>query len=198
MKILHIISSPRGEDSISIKLGNAIVDKLKEVNPESEVTVRNVAKNPYPHIDQSHIKAFFATPEQFNSEDAEAAKYSDEAIGQVLDSDVIVIGAPMYNYGIHSSLKVWIDHIVRVQKTVSFSESGSQGLINGKKLYVAMTTGAVFTEGYYQPFDFIEPYLRAVFSLIGITDVTVYRAEGLNIPGVKENALDKALESIVI
>jgi len=192
------MSSPRGEASISIKLGNAIVEKLVQANPGSEVTVRNLTEQPYPHLQASHITSFFTPAEFFGPEHEEGARLSNEAIAQVLATDVIVIGAPMYNYAIHTSLKSWIDQIVRVQKTVSFSPNGSQGLINGKKIYLAITTGAIFTEGYYKQYDFIEPYLRAVLALIGITDVTVFRAEGLNIPGVKETAFEKAVESISI
>jgi len=198
MKILHLISSPQGEASVSIKLGNAIVEKLVQANPGSQVTVRNLTEQAYPHLDASHISSFFTPAEFFGPEHEEGARHSDEAIAQLLDTDVIVIGAPMYNYGIHTSLKSWIDQVVRVQKTVSFSASGSQGLVTGKKIYLAITTGAVFTEGYYKPFDFIEPYLRAVFALIGISDVTVYRAEGLNIPGIRETAFEKAVESIAV
>jgi len=198
MKILHLISSPQGEASISIKLGNAIVEKLVQASPGSQVTVRNLTEQPYPHLQASHITSFFTPVEFFGPEHEEGARLSDEAIAQVLDTDIIVIGAPMYNYGIHTSLKSWIDQVVRVQRTVSFSSSGSQGLLKGKKVYLAITTGAVFTEGYYKAFDFIEPYLRAVLALIGITDVTVYRAEGLNIPGIKETAFEKAVASIAI
>ncbi|MFD0793890.1 FMN-dependent NADH-azoreductase [Mucilaginibacter litoreus] len=196
MKILHLISSPRGNESFSIKLGDAIVKKLQQANPGSTVTIYNLVDQPFPHLEESHLTSFFTPPEQFTPELAEAVKHSDQAIAQLMDADAIVIGAPMYNFTIHSSLKAWIDHIVRAGKTFRYTESWPEGLVKGKKVYVAISSGGIYSEGDLKPIDFIEPYLKTVLGFLGMADIKFFRAEGLKIPGVKETALEKAIESI--
>ncbi|WP_316825074.1 FMN-dependent NADH-azoreductase [Pedobacter miscanthi] len=198
MKILHLISSPRGAASFSIKLGNAIVEKLQAVNPDSTLITHNLVESPFPHLEEVHINSFFTPLESHTPEFAEAIKHSNEAIAELKDADAIVIGAPMYNFGIHSSLKAWIDHIARAGQTFSYSEKGPEGLVKNKKVYLAISSGGVYSEGPMKPYDFTESYLRSVLGFLGMTDVTVYRAEGLNMPDLKEVALDKAIESIAI
>jgi len=110
--------------------------------------------------------------------------------------DILVIGAPMYNFSIHSTLKAWLDHIVRAGQTFTYSEKGIEGLVKGKKVYVALASGGIYSEGLMKGMDFVEPYLRAVLGAIGLTDITFVRAEGLNMPGVKEEAMEKAIASI--
>ena len=198
MKILHLISSPRGGASFSIKLGNAIVEKLQTANPDITLTTHNLVESPFPHLEEVHINSFFTPQESHTPEFVEAIKHSNEAIAQLKDADAIVIGAPMYNFGIHSSLKAWIDHIARAGQTFSYSEKGPEGLVKNKKVYLAISSGGVYSEGPMKSYDFTESYLRSVLGFLGMTDVTVYRAEGLNMPDLKEVALDKAIESITI
>lgn len=198
MRIFHLISSPRGEASISTKLSSAIVEKLIQANAGTVVTTRNLATEPFPHLEESHIASFFTPAEQYTPELVDAAKKSEEAISQLMEMDVIVIGAPIYNFTIHTALKSWIDHIVRANKTFAFTENGAQGFVTGKKLYIGLSSGGIFTEGPFKPYDFAEPYLRFIFSFIGITDVTIYRAQGLNVPVIGETALQKAIDSIAI
>jgi FMN-dependent NADH-azoreductase len=145
-----------------------------------------------------HLNSFFTPAEKHSPELAEAVKHSDEAIAELLDADVIVIGMPMFNFSIPSSLKAWIDHIARAGKTFRYSESGPEGLVTNKKIYLAISSGAVYSEGYMKQFDFTEPYLRSVLGFLGMTDVTAIRVEGVSIPGIKETALDKAVESIEV
>lgn len=198
MKILHLISSPRGQASSSIKLGNAIVQKLQQANPNSTVKVHDLTQTPFPHLEEVHLNSFFTPAESRSPELLEAVKHSDQAIAELKEADVIVIGLGMYNFGIHSSLKAWIDHIARSGETFSYSANGPEGLIKGKKVYLAIATGGVYSEGPMKAYDFTESYLRAVLGFIGMTDVTVYRAEGLAMPELKDTALEKAVESIVI
>jgi FMN-dependent NADH-azoreductase len=195
-RILHLISSPRGDESFSIKLANAILLKLQDQYPGSSVEEVNLIKSNVPHLDTAHLRSFFTPAEQLTAEDQDAIRYSDTAIAQLMAADIIVIGAPLYNFGIHSSLKAWIDHIARAGKTFTYSEQGPEGLVKGKKVYVAMSSGAVYSEGLYQPYDFVSTYLKAALGFLGMTDQTLVRAEGLNIPGLKEHALEKAIESI--
>jgi FMN-dependent NADH-azoreductase len=198
MKILNLISSPRGSQSFSIKLGDAIVEKLQQAYPGSTVTTRNLVAQPFPHLEESHLTSFFTPAEQHTPELAEAVKHSNEAIAELFDADAIVIGAPMYNYTIHSSLKAWIDHIVRAQKTFRYTENGPEGLVKGKKVYVAISSGGIYSEGDFKSMDFIEPYLRTVLGALGMKDVHFYRVEGVKIPGVQDTALEKGIESIAV
>lgn len=196
-RILHIISSPRGEESFSIKLGNAIVERIKSAYPGSTVKESNLVEKQFPHLEEAQITSFF-TPEEYRTpENIEAIRHSDEAIREIMEADTIVIGAPFYNFSIHSTLKAWIDHISRAGVTFRFTENGSfEGLVHGKKVYIAVASGGIYSEGAMQSYDFSAPYLRAILGFLGITDVNVVRVEGTNIPGIQDSALEKAINSI--
>ena len=197
-RILHLISSPRGPESLSIKLAEATISKIQQQYPGSTVDTVNLIETNVPHLDTAHLRSFYTPEEQLTPEDQDAIHYSDQAISQLIAADIIVIGAPLYNFGIHSSLKAWIDHIARAGKTFSYGEQGPEGLVKNKKVYIAMSSGAVYSEGLYKTYDFVSGYLTSVLGFLGMTDLTVFRVEGVNIPGIKENALDKAIESIVL
>jgi len=197
-KILHIISSPRGSESFSIKLGNAIVDKIKAEYPGSTVKENNLPKNQFPHLDEAQITSFY-TPEEFRTwENVDAVRNSDEVINEILEADILVIGAPFYNFSIHSTLKAWIDHIARAGVTFRFTETGYEGLVHGKKAYIAVASGGIYSEGVMQHYDFSAPYLKAILGFLGITDVSVIRVEGTAIPGLQDSVLEKAISSIVL
>jgi FMN-dependent NADH-azoreductase len=197
-KILHIISSPRGDASMSIKLGNAIVEKIQAAYPGSTVTESNLVAKQFPHLEEAHLTSFFTPAESRTPENLAAVKHSDAALKEIQDADTIVIGAPMYNFNIHSTLKAWIDHIVRSGITFKYGENGPQGLIKGKKLYIAIASGGIYTEGPMQSADFIAPYLKFMLGFIGITDISIFRIEGTMVPGVQDSALQKGIDSIVI
>ncbi|MFC3562879.1 FMN-dependent NADH-azoreductase [Pedobacter jamesrossensis] len=198
MKILHIISSPRGEASFSIKLGTAIVEKLKASNPDSHLTVHDLTRSPFPHLEEVHLNSFFTPAESRTAEQAEAIQHSNNAIAELKAAEVIVIGVPMYNFGIHSTLKAWIDHIARAGQTFKYTENGPVGLVEGKKVYLAISTGGVYSQGEMKSYDFTEPYLKTVLGFLGMTDVSVFRVEGINVPSIQAGALDKAVSSIVL
>jgi len=159
-KILHIISSPRGAASFSIKLGNAIIEKIQAAYPGSTVEEYNLVKKQFPHLEEAHLTSFYTPAEARTPENLTAIKHSEEAIGKILDADIIVIGAPLYNFGIPSTLKAWIDHIARAGVTFKYDENGPEGLIKGKKVYVALAAGAVYSEGPMQSYNYVEPYLK--------------------------------------
>jgi FMN-dependent NADH-azoreductase len=196
--ILHLISSPRGEASNSIKLGNAIIDKLKDQHSEVAVTVRDLAHGPFPHLEEAHLNAFFTPVEQHTDENKEAIRHSNEAIKEIFDADILVIDAPMYNFGIPSTLKSWIDHIARAGITFRYTAEGPEGLVKGKKAYLAVTTGGVYSSGPMQSADFVTPYLKTVLGFIGITDVVVNRAEGFAMPDLQAEALQKGIDNITL
>jgi len=197
-KILHIISSPKGENSFSIKLGNAIVEKIKAANPGSKVHIKDLTKHPFPHLEEATLAAFYTPAENQTPENKEALKNSDQAIAEIMDADIIVIGAPLWNFGVPSVLKAWIDHIARANVTFKYSEAGPEGLVKDKVVYIAMASGAIYSSGPMQPYDFVSNYLKGLLGFMGMTDLTVFRVEGSAYPGQAESALQKGIDSIVI
>lgn len=197
-KVLHIITSPRGKASVSKKLGNAIIDNIKTKYPGSFLKERDLTKDRYPHLEEVHISSFFTPVENRSPEQLEALKHSDQAIAELQDADIIVIDTPLYNFSITSTLKSWIDHIARAGITFRYTERGPEGLIKNKKVYLAFTSGGIYSEGALQAYDFVVPYLRKTLGFLGMTDISLVRAEGLSIPAVQDTALQKGIERIVI
>jgi len=196
MKILHLISSPRGDASFSTKLGLAIIHQLRSAHPDTSLVTHNLTNTPFPHLEEVHLNSFFTPAEQRSPEQLAAISHSDAAIAEIKDADILVISVPMYNFGIHSTLKAWIDHIARAGVTFNYTANGPEGLIVGKKSYLAIATGGIYSDGPYKSIDFTEPYLRTVLGFIGIKDVTVFRVEGLSSPENREPAWDKARQIV--
>lgn len=195
-KVLHIISSTRGAESQTIQLGNALIDRIKTNNSDTVVNELDLTKNPYPHLEQEHINAFFTPPEYRTPELNLAVKKSDDAVAAIQDADIIVIGAPMYNFSITSSLKAYFDHIARARVTFRYTENGSEGLLKNKKAYIIAGSAGLFSPEGMEAHDFAVPYIKKFLWFIGITDVEVFRIEGTAIPELQATAMDKALESI--
>lgn len=197
-RILHLISSIQGKESYSIKLGEAIVEKIQEKYTGSIVEELNLVDIEIPHLTPAVLGTFFIPGDRLTKEEKESIRFSDKVVKQLLDADIIVIGAPLYNFTIHSSLKAWIDHITRAGITFGYDENGPVGKVTGKKVYVAMSSGGVYSEGPGKANDFVAPYLKSFLGFLGMTNLTVFRAEGLKVPGVKEHAMEKAIDSIKI
>jgi FMN-dependent NADH-azoreductase len=196
--ILHLKSSLLGAASSSIKLGHAIVEKIQKKYPGSTLEEVNLVDIEMPHLNPAVLRTFFIPGDQLTEEEKESIRLSDEMVKQLFAADIIVIGAPLINFTIHSVLKAWIDHITRAGITFGYGESGPIGKVTGKKVYVAMSSGGVYSEGPGKANDFVAPYLKAFLGFLGMTDLTVFRAEGLRVPGVKEYAMDKAIDSVKI
>lgn len=196
MKILRLVSSFRGVASMSFQLGNAIVDKIKVQNPKTDVLLRDLVRNEIPHLNELHFSSFVTPPEMLTTELKVAVSYSEEAIKELQSADVLVVDVPMYNFGIPSSLKAWIDHIVRAGITFMYTENGVEGLVKGKKVFLAIASGGVYSDGPMKEFDHTEKYLKTILGFIGITDITTFRMEGIAVPGIKETALSKAIQSV--
>jgi FMN-dependent NADH-azoreductase len=198
-KILHLKSSLQGAASYSIKLSDAIVSKIQEKYPLSTLEEVNLVDSAIPHLTPSTLRSFFTPAELLSEEDKISNALSDKLVAQLFEADIIVIGAPLINFTIHTSLKAWIDHVTRPKITFGYGTDGRPiGLVTGKKIYVAMSSGGIYSEGPGKAHDFVAPYLTAFLGFLGMTDLTVFRAEGLKVPGVKEVALEKAFESIRI
>ncbi|HKP95290.1 MAG TPA: FMN-dependent NADH-azoreductase [Fibrobacteria bacterium] len=194
--VLVIESSPHRKGSYSRRLTEAILGKLKENNSGAEVKVRDLAERPLPHLDGFHLAAFFIPPQHRTENDRETLRSSEEAIAEVLEADAIIIGMPMFNFSIPSSLKAWIDHIVRAGRTFNFTAIGPEGLVKGKKVYLAISTGSVYSDGPLKARDFTEVYMRTILGFIGLTDITTFRVEGVAVSDLQATALERAISSV--
>jgi FMN-dependent NADH-azoreductase len=181
MNVLHIDSSILGEASASRSLTHAIVARLKATHPDVEVTYRDLAADPLPHYSAASVTG---------GDPAEASR--DAATLDVfLGADVIVIGAPLYNFALPSQLKAWIDRVTVKGRTFRYTAQGPQGLAGGKRVIVAIARGGVYESGAGS--EFAESYLRFLFTFLGITDLTFVRAEGLNLSAEnRQRSLDSA------
>lgn len=196
MKILRLTSSFKSEASLSLQLGDAIVGKIINKYPQGEVSFMNLAKNELPHLNEIHFKSFFTALADLSPEQQNAVSYSNYAVDELLSSDILVIDVPMYNFGIPSNLKAWVDHIVRAGVTFRYTENGVEGLAKGKKAFLSIASGGIYSDGAMVDDDFTEKYLRKILGFIGITDISVFRVEGTAIPEQRSIALEKALGSV--
>jgi FMN-dependent NADH-azoreductase len=185
MNILHIDSSILGDNSASRLLSRELVSRLTAENPGARVNYLDLAADSLPHLTGGSLA---------QADQSETARNS-QVMSDFLGADVIVIGAPMYNFGIPSQLKAWIDRIVVKGQTFRYTQSGPEGLVKGKRVLVAVSRGSVYAPG--SPAEFAESYLRHVLGFMGVSDVTFVRAEGLGLsPEHREKSLKMALASI--
>ena len=190
MNILQINSSARVEGSQSTVLANDIAARLRVANPGAALTVRDLAATPHPVLDEAALGALFTPAAQRSAEQAARVALDDALIAQVQAADAIVLGVPMYNFAISAQLKNWIDAICRVKVTFQYTEKGPEGLLKGKKVYVALARGGIYRDA---PADSQVPYLKTVLGFLGMTDVQFFYAEGLAIsPDNAKQALARA------
>jgi FMN-dependent NADH-azoreductase len=193
------MSSPKTKNSASRKLGQIVIEKIREIYPDSKVTEYDLATNKTAHLDENHIEAFF-TPAEIQTETHKRSLIqSDRAIQDLVNADIIVIEAPMYNWNIPSTLKAYFDQIARAKITFQYVGEGllPKGLLKNKKAYIVTSSGGTYSEGELKPYDFTTNYVRFFLNLLGIEVVNVFRVEGQAVFG-PENALVKAIENIVI
>ena len=167
MHLLHLDASALGSGSVTRELSAAIVAHRQAADPGLIVTYRDLDADPVPHL----------TGKALTKEDPAAAEAAERLLEQFLASDTIVIGAPMYNFGIPSTLKAWIDRIAVAGRTFRYTEAGPEGLAGGKRVVVASGRGSALGDGH--PADFQEAYLRHLFGFLGVEDITFVRAEGV-------------------
>ena len=173
--LLVINSSAAGRDSVSRVLVADAVSKLLEADPAVHVTHRDLGENPPPHLLSQTLNGVRGTA----TTDTEfaARRLSDELIGELKAADTVVIGAPMYNFSVPTTLRAWFDHVLRAGVTFKYIDGAVRGLLGGKRVIVIESRGGLYSEGPAQVIDFQEPYLRHLLGFIGITDVTFVRAE---------------------
>ena len=180
INILHLDSSPRGDRSISRILTKEFITAWKRIHHNDRVTYRDLGRYPVPPIDESWIAAAFSPPDQLTSELVAALNISNELIDELEAAELYVFGIPMYNYSVPSNFKAYIDQIVRVRRTFMVASNGYEGLLKDKKILVITTRGGSYSAS---SLDFQEPYLRAVFELTGVTNITFIHAENLSMGG---------------
>ncbi|MBY0573893.1 MAG: NAD(P)H-dependent oxidoreductase [Undibacterium sp.] len=194
MNILQINSSARVAGSHSTKLANQLSQRLVEQHTNTSLVVRDLASTPQPALDETALQALFTPAEQRTAEQAARVALDDILIAEVQAADLIVIGAPMYNFGISSQLKNWIDAISRAQVTFRYTANGPEGLLTGKKVYVVLTRGGLYRN---TPNDTQMPYLKTFLGFLGMSEVEFIYAEGLAMgPESEQQALSSAQEQI--
>ncbi len=186
MKILQINSSARVEGANSTRLASTVTARLQAKHPGATVTVRDLAVTPHPVLDAAALGALFTPADQRTPEQAARVALDDALIAEVQAHDVIVLGVPMYNFGIPVQLKTWLDAIARAGVTFRYTASGPEGLIQGKKVYVAFARGGIYRD---TPADSQTPYIQTILGFLGMTDVKYIHAEGL---AMGPEAVDKA------
>ena len=180
--LLQITVSPRGQHSISRRLGEAAAQAWKDNNPGGRVIERDLARTPLTFIDVDWIAGAFSPPERQNESHKKALALSDELVAELLEADEIIPATPMYNFSVPAALKAWIDHVVRAGKTFRYTAAGRpEGLLadKKKKVLAIIASGGSYVDGSgLTALDHEVPYLRFIFAYMGITDVSFVQAGG--------------------
>lgn len=194
MNILQINSSARAGNSHSTKLANAIVEKLRAAYPDAALKVRDLGANPHPELDETALGALFTPADARTPEQQARVALDDALIGEVQAADVLVVGVPMYNFGVPAQLKHWIDAIARANVTFRYTANGPEGMLKGKKVYAALARGGVYRD---TPADVQVQYLKTIFGFLGMTDIEFIYAEGLAMgPDAERQGLESAFAQI--
>ena len=196
MNVLHIKTSINGDASKSNQLSNSIIEKLKNTYSECAVETLDLSENPLPFLTAEMYQAFSTPKDARSLTQLEVIQPSDMAIKQLKNADILVLAVPLYNFSIPANLKAWLDQIARANETFSYATGSPQGLLTGKKVYLAIASGGVYSEGMMKAYDFTENYLRTVLGFMGLTDVSTFRLEGIFVPNMGEQAVSKALETV--
>lgn len=192
--ILVITASIFGQDGQSSRLVNATVASLKAQYPQAEITTRDLSREPVPHLSAERFGAFLTSADERSGEQQAVVDYSDALIREIELADAVVLGVPMYNFGVPSALKAYFDHIARAGVTFRYTENGPVGLLKDRPVYVLAARGGIYagTEN-----DTQTPFIRTFLGFLGIKDVQFVFAEGLNMgDDHKTAALDKATSTI--
>jgi len=194
MKILQINASARGSESNSTQLANAVVKGLQAANAQTHLVVRDLGQDPHPHLDGQTLKALFTADQERSESERSRVALDDALIEQVQAADVLVLGVPMYNFGIPAQLKSWFDAIARAGVTFRYTEQGPEGLLKNKKVYVTLARGGIYRD---TPNDTQAAYLKMMLGFLGMTDVHWVYAEGLAMGApVAEKAMQSAYTEI--
>jgi FMN-dependent NADH-azoreductase len=179
--ILVITASPRGERSVSRSLTTSFANLLAQNHPQDTILLRDLGHHPVPHVTEPWVVGAFGASEAQTPESKAAIAVSDQLVDEFLAADKFIFGVPMYNFSVPSTLKAYIDQIVRAGKTFAVGPNGYEGLVKGKKALFITSSGGTYLQGTPMvAFNFQEPYLRAIFGFIGVTEVQFIAADSLN------------------
>ncbi|BCH27782.1 FMN-dependent NADH-azoreductase [Mesorhizobium sp. L-8-3] len=187
--ILLLTTSPRA-DSYSTKIATELAEGLRALQPASAIVHRNLATEPLPHIDDVFAAAIRKPADKRSAEESESVRKSDELVAELLSAGTLVIGTGLINFSIYASLKTWIDHVARAGLTFKYTEKGPIGLARGKKAYIVLAAGGVYSHGPAASMNHAVPYLHSVLGFMGITDIETIYVEGVSM-GV--DAAEKAV-----
>ena len=185
--LFHLNASARTEGSVTRDLSQRLVDRL--ASPDTKIISRDVGASPLPLITESWVGANFTPDEDRTPEQRETLALSDTLIAELEAADTLVLGVPIYNFGVPAAFKAWIDLVARARKTFKYTETGPVGLLEGKKAYLVVASGGTALES---GIDFATPYLRHVLGFLGIHDVTVIGADQLMASGPEKVAASEA------
>jgi FMN-dependent NADH-azoreductase len=194
MKVLHIESSIFADAGVSSQLSRELIDRLKQQHPGLEVIEKRFAEQPVPYFDSQVLQALTTEPDQRSTEQQQIVEFADRQIAELQQADILVIGMPMYNFGVPSMLKSWFDFVARAGVTFRYTEQGPEGLLKGKKAYLIATRGGKYqgTEA-----DSQTPFVTTFLKFLGINDIHIIYAEGLNMgEHQREAAIKQARQSI--
>lgn len=196
--VLHLDASARIERSISRTLSDEFLTAWKDAHSDDILTYRDLGHQSIPHVTEAWIAAAYSSPADHTPELQEAIRLSDELIDELLAADRYVVGLPMYNFSVPSVFKAYIDQIVRVGRTFAVDSSGYTGLVKDRKMLVITAQGGSYRPGTpMEAYNFHEPYLRTIFGLIGITDISFIYADGLAMGDeARERSVAQAREAI--
>lgn len=197
MKLLHLDSSILGQNSVSRQLTAAVVEAVRAKHADVQTSYRDLATQPIAHLSGEIIGANFTAEADWTETQRSESALSNALIEEFLATDVLVIGAPMYNFSIPSQLKSWIDRVAAAGRTFKYGANGPEGLAGGKKVVIVSSRGGVYSTEQGQLMDFQEDYLRTVLGFLGITDIAFIRAEAVNMGEDKRaTAIHAAKEAI--
>jgi len=196
--LLRLDASSRGQASVSRAMADYFVTHWRQFNPDGEIVVRDLVKNPLPHIAEDTISGFYQDKAEHDDRMKSATVLSDELIKELKGTDVLLIDTPMYNFSVPSALKAWIDQIVRSGETFQYSpEDGFSGLVSIKQCYVITVSGAVFSTDNMQAMDFLKPYLQLLLNFLGIINVEFITLEGSTLDAMAfERSQEEARKAI--
>ncbi len=194
-KVLLINSSPNLEQSSSRKAGKMLIEKLQTLG-SIEVLERDLALNPPPHVDWQTVGAYFTPPQNHTAEQKKSIELSNHLTQELVNSDIVVVTAPMWNFSAPSNFKAWVDHISRAGVTFSVSSEGYKGLLKTKKVFVVVSTGGIYSQGPMKAYDFLAPYFKTLFGFLGVGNVEVIMVEGTSMPEHAGKAIESAQAQI--
>jgi FMN-dependent NADH-azoreductase len=196
MNILHIDAS--ASDSVAShtrRLSSQLVERLKTANPGATIVYRDLVANQLPHVDMT-IRHAWTAEDTGDTQLAETMSRSKALVEELKAADIVVVGSPMYNFTVPSTLKAWVDHVAIAGQTFSYTAEGPRGLLSGK-VYLVLSSGGIYSEGPFAGYDHLSTYLTAIFNFLGILDVEVIRAEGIAYgPEQDQAAMTSAAEEI--